>query len=228
MSCLVISLTVICPLRLCCYSAVECVDRVVQRPRAAVVVAMFWVHVTIWSLFAVSLTQQGVEAVVKTCTEVKVSSVAGAVHGAILVRHWCGELIPVLVVAQRLLRVVTLQRYKQSCLMVVHRGTAIQTAWAAVAGHLESLDPTPKTLRVGMNYLVNCILRQPSLSYLVSIHRYSHRQTALSGVSPCLEEPLLGFDLLFLPLNTPLALLQSVQVLFVLQQLGLQLLTLTA
>lgn len=47
-------------------------------------------------------------------------------------------------------------------------------------------------------------------------------------MSPALKQPLLGFDLLLLLLHAPLALLQSVQILLILLQLGFQLLALTA
>lgn len=66
------------------------------------------------------------------------------------------------------------------------------------------------------------------LSYLVYVQRYADRQAALAGVSTPLQLPLLGFDLLLLPLHAPLALPQAVQVLLVLLQLSLQLLSLAA
>lgn len=64
--------------------------------------------------------------------------------------------------------------------------------------------------------------------YLDFIQWDHNRQAALAAVSPALQQSLLRFNLLLLPFHTPLALPQSVQVLLVLQQLGLQLLALTA
>lgn len=58
--------------------------------------------------------------------------------------------------------------------------------------------------------------------YLVPIQRDHHRQAALPVVSPALQQPLLGFHLFPFPLHTPLALLQSVQILPIFQQLGFQ------
>lgn len=74
---------------LCGDPAAEGVDGVIQRLGAAVAVTVVWVCVTVWRVFAVSLAQQGVEAVVEAGTEAKVGSVAGAVQRAVWVlpRH---------------------------------------------------------------------------------------------------------------------------------------------
>lgn len=77
--------------------------------RAAVVVTVVCVCQTIRRLFAVCLAQQGVEAVVKVSTEAKVSGVAGAVQGAIMVLPRCREQALVLVVAGRLVQVILLE-----------------------------------------------------------------------------------------------------------------------
>lgn len=50
-----------------------------ERPGAAMALAVVRVRETLWRLFVVRLTQQGVEAVVQAGTEANVSSVATAV-----------------------------------------------------------------------------------------------------------------------------------------------------
>lgn len=64
--------------------------------------------------------------------------------------------------------------------------------------------------------------------HLVFTQRYCNRQAALAVMSPALQYPLLGFHPLLLHLHTPLALPQPVHILLILQQLGLQLLSLAA
>lgn len=87
--CVVSRLTVVGPLWLCSDPAAEWVDRVVERPRAAVVATAVWVCQTVRRLFAVRLAQQSVEAVVEAGAEAEVSGVARAVQRAIVVlpRH---------------------------------------------------------------------------------------------------------------------------------------------
>ena len=82
-------LTVVGLLWLCGDPAAEGVDGVIQRLGAAVAVTVVWVRVTVRRVFAVSLAQQGVEAVVEAGTEAKVGGVAGAVQRAVWVlpRH---------------------------------------------------------------------------------------------------------------------------------------------
>lgn len=67
-----------------------------------------------------------------------------------------------------------------------------------------------------------------SSPHLVLIQRYRNRQAALAVMSPTLQYPLLGFHPLLLHLHTPLALPQPVHILPILQQLGLELLSLPA
>lgn len=61
---------------------------------------------TLWRLFVMRLTQQGVETVVQAGTKANVSSVARAVQSAIEVLLWQKRL---LVVARRLVDVVLIQ-----------------------------------------------------------------------------------------------------------------------
>lgn len=103
------TLTVVGPLWLCSDSAAEGVDRVIQRPGAAVAVTVVWVCQTVWRLFAVCLAQQGVEAVVEAGTEAKVSSVARAVRRAIVVLPRRRDQTLVLVVVGGLVKVVLLE-----------------------------------------------------------------------------------------------------------------------
>ncbi len=103
------TLTVVGPLWLCSDPAAEGVDRVIQRPRAAVAVTVVWVCQTIRRLFAVCLAQQGVEAVVEAGTEAKVSGVARAVRRAVMVLSWRREQTRVLVVVGGLVEAVLLE-----------------------------------------------------------------------------------------------------------------------
>lgn len=78
-------------------------------------------------LFAVSLTQQRVEAVVEAGAEAQVSAVAGAVQGSILGLLWSGEEILVLVVGGRLMEVFLLEA-GQHRLILIHGTAAIEAA----------------------------------------------------------------------------------------------------
>lgn len=175
-----------------------------ERPGALTVV---WVCETFWRLFVVCLTQQGVEAVVQAGAEANVGSVAGAVQSAIEGLLWQKLL---LVIVSWLVEVVLIQGGQHS-LVGIQRASAIQTACAAVSGHLE----------IGHNTIKRAVLSSASpvsfLLYLVFIQRYCNRQAALPVVSPALQYPLLGFHPLLLQLHTPLALLQSVHILLILQ-----------
>lgn len=66
------------------------------------------------------------------------------------------------------------------------------------------------------------------LAHLVSVQWNGDGQAALPVVPPALQEPLLGLDPLPLPLHAPLTLPEALQVLLILQHLGLQLLALAA
>lgn len=69
-------------------------------------------------LFAVSLTEQRVEAVVEASTQAQVSAVAGAVQGSILGLLGSGEKILVLVVVGGLMEVVLLEAGQQSLIFI--------------------------------------------------------------------------------------------------------------
>lgn len=114
------SLTLTGPLWLCGDPAAERLDGVVQRLGAAVVVTVVWVRETIWRLFVVRLTQQGVETIVEAGTEAEVSGVAGAVQRAVIVLLRGGEQPLVLVVVGGLVEVVLLQGGEQSHFVFIH------------------------------------------------------------------------------------------------------------
>lgn len=114
------SLTLVGPLWLCSDPAAEGLDGLIQRPGAAVVVAVVWVCETIWGLFVVRLAQQGVETVVEAGIEADVSGVAGAVQRAVVVLLRCREQALVLVVVGGLVEVALLQGGEQSRLVFVH------------------------------------------------------------------------------------------------------------
>lgn len=191
-----------------------------ERPGAAVALGMVWVCEAICRLFVVRLTQQGVEAIVQTGTEANVSGVAGAGHTAIEVLLWQKLL---LAVVSRLVGVVLIQG-GQHTFVCVQWTSAIQAACAAVSGHLEKAHNTVIRASPPHGQSSSCCLPP----HLVFIQRDSNRQAALAVMSPALQYPLLGFHPLLLHLHTPLALPQPVHILLILQQLGLQLLSLAA
>lgn len=119
-----------------------------ERPGAAMALAVVRVGESLWRLFVVRLTQQGVEAVVQAGTEANVSGVARAVQSAIEVLLWQKRL---LVVARRRVDRLLIQG-GQHAFICIQRAPAIQTACAAVSGHLEN----------GHNTINRAVLNSPS------------------------------------------------------------------
>ena len=122
-------LTVVAPLRLRGAPAHERGEGVVQG--TAVAVAALGEGQAVWRLFAVSLTQQGVQAVVQAGAEAQAGGVA---RGHVVVLP--GRGVETLVVVPGRAGVFLLEGGEQSHVVLVRRRAAVQTSCSAVAGHL--------------------------------------------------------------------------------------------